>query len=100
MLCTDSHASNYKYEGIATIVSHEVFPTLTCKHTAQLLKSSCSLIQLDLGGCDLGGAADVTRLLEALKDNTTWINLMLSRRYRDTVTSKEVYRSIKNRVKF
>ena len=67
-------------------------------HTAQLLKSSCSLTELDLGACDLGGAADVTRLLVALKDNTTVTELTLSLRYRDTVTSAAVYSSIKDRV--
>ena len=70
-------------------------------HTAQLLKSSCSLTELDLGGCDLGGAADVTRLLEALKDNTTMTKLTLSgARYKDTVTSAAVYSNIKERVQY
>ena len=47
-------------------------------HTVQLLKSSCSLTELSLWDCDLGGAADVTRLLVALKDNTTVTELTLS----------------------
>ena len=64
-------------------------------HTAQLLKSSCSLTELDLGDCDLGGAADVTRLLEALRDNTTVTMLTLSRsRYKGTVTRTAVYSSV------
>ena len=67
-------------------------------HTAQLLKNSCSLTELSLWDCDLGGNADVTRLLEALNDNTTVT--MLSRRYRDTVTSAAVYSNIKDRVVF
>ena len=67
-------------------------------HTAQLLKSSCSLTELNLGACDLGGAADVTRLLEALINSTTVTKLTLSLRYRGTVTSAAVYSSIKDRV--
>ena len=67
-------------------------------HTARLLKSSCSLTELYLRRCDLGGAADVTRLLEALKDNTTVTKLTLSRRHKGTVTSAAVYSSIKDRV--
>ena len=70
-------------------------------HTAQLLKSSCSLTELDLGDCDLGGAADVTRLLEALRDNTTVTKLTLSSpRYEDTVTPIAVYSNIKHRVHY
>ena len=69
-------------------------------HTAQLLKSTCSLTELYLGGCDLGGVADVTRLLEALKDNTTVTKLTLAQRYEDTVTSAAVYSNIKDRVLF
>ena len=69
-------------------------------HTARLLKSSCSLTELDLWLCDLGDAADVTRLLEALNNNTTVTKLTLSLRYEDTVTSAAVYRSIKDRVRF
>ena len=67
-------------------------------HTAQLLKSSCSLTELDLGGCRLGYTADVTRLLEALNVNTTVTKLTLSRRYEDTMTSAAVYSNIKDRV--
>ena len=67
-------------------------------HTARLLKSSCSLTELDLGECDLGGAADVTRLLEALNNSTTVTTLTLSWRYEGTVTSAAVYSSIKDRV--
>ena len=69
-------------------------------HTAQLLKSNCNLTKLVLGGCDLGDDADVTRLLEALKDNTTVTKLTLNTWYRDTVTSAAVYSKIKNRVIF
>ena len=70
-------------------------------HTAQLLKSSCSLTELHLGGCDLGCAGDVTRLLEALKDNTTVIKLTLSElRYKNTVTSAAVYSKIKDSVQY
>ena len=69
-------------------------------HTAQLLKSSCSLTELSLWDCDLGGNADVTRLLEALNDNTTVTMLALSRRYKGTVTSAAVYSNIKDRVGF
>ena len=69
-------------------------------HTAQLLKSSCSLTELDLDYCDLEGVADVTRLLEALKDNTTVTKLTLSRMHEGTVTSTAVYSNIKDRVKF
>ena len=65
-------------------------------HTARLLKSSCSLTELDLGSCDLGGAADVTRLLEALKDNTIVTELTLSGDYRGTVTSAAVYTAASN----
>ena len=46
-------------------------------HTAQLLRSSCSLTELHLDYCDLGGAADVTSLLEALKENTMVTKLTL-----------------------
>ena len=69
-------------------------------HTAQLLKSSCSLTELSLWDCDLGGAADIIRLLEALKDNTAVTKLTLSWWYRDTVTSAAVYSRVKDRVKF
>ena len=68
-------------------------------HTAQLLKSTCSLTELDLVNCDLGGDADVTRLLEALKDNTTVTKLTLSW-YEDTVTSAAVYSNIKDRFQY
>ena len=69
-------------------------------HTAQLLKSSCSLTELNLGDCDLGDDEDVTKLLEALNDNTTVTMLTLSLRYRDTVIFAAVYNNIKVRVKF
>ena len=69
-------------------------------HTAQLLKSSCSLTELYLVDCDLGDAADVTRLLKALINNTTVTKLTLSWRYEGTVTSAAVYSSIKDRVRF
>ena len=69
-------------------------------HTAQLLKSSCSLTELNLRDCDLGGTADVTRLLEALRDNTIVTELKLDSRYEVTMTSAAVYSNIKNRVKF
>ena len=69
-------------------------------HTAQLLKSTCSLTELNLRFCYLGGAADVTRLLETLKGNTTVTTLTLPLRYEDTVTSAAVYSNIKDRVHF
>ena len=46
-------------------------------HTARLLKSSCSLTELNLGSCSLGNGADVIRLLEALNANTTVTKLTL-----------------------
>ena len=70
-------------------------------HTAQLLKSTCSLTELKLGGCDLGGAADVTRLLEALKDNTTVTKLTLDGwRYKSIVPYAAAYSNIKDRVQW
>ena len=52
-----------------------------------------------MGYCDLGDDADVTRLLEALKVNTTGTRLTLSDwKYEDTVFSAAVYSSIKDRV--
>ena len=67
-------------------------------HTAQLLRSSCSLTELDLRGCSLGGAADVIRLLEALRVNTTVTKLTLSQSDEDTVTYAAVY--VQNRICF
>ena len=69
-------------------------------YTVRILKSSCSLTELDLRNCDLGGAADVARLLEALKENTTVTKLSLSQRYGNTVTSSAVYCNIKDRVRY